>query len=135
MNLEFLTQSRDERNEIITEYSARIGVPAVIVEKDFWVCWMLDALFRSSLVGLDRQAAKEVMNKFLNGKEWTGNQIEFINLIVNHLTENGTMDPAMLYESPFTDVTPQGPDGIFTSAQIDKLLEILSQVRDAALAA
>ena len=92
-------------------------------------------LFVRSLVGLDRQAAKDAMNKFLNGKTWTANQIEFINLIVNHLTENGTMDPAMLYESPFTDVTPLGPDGIFTSAQIDELLAILNDVRNAALAA
>ena len=92
-------------------------------------------LFVRSLVGLDRKAAKDAMNKFLNGKTWEPNQIEFINLIVNHLTENGTMDPAMLYESPFTDVTPLGPDGIFTSAQIDELLAILNDVRNAALAA
>ena len=92
-------------------------------------------LFVRSLVGLDRKAAKDAMNKFLNGKTWEPNQIEFINLIVNHLTENGTMDPAMLYESPFTDVTPLGPDGIFTSAQIDELLAILNEVRNAALAA
>ena len=48
MNLEFLTLPRDERNEIITECSARLGVRAVITEKDFWVCWMLDVLFQSS---------------------------------------------------------------------------------------
>ena len=48
MNLEFLTLPRDERNEIITECSARLGVPAVITEKDFWVCWMLGVLFQSS---------------------------------------------------------------------------------------
>ena len=29
----------------------------------------------------------------------------------NHLTEHGVMDAAMLYESPFTDLTPRGPDG------------------------
>jgi type I site-specific restriction endonuclease len=33
------------------------------------------------------------------------NQIEFVNLIVNHLTEHGAMEAAMLYESPFTDLT------------------------------
>ena len=48
MNLDFLTLPRDERNEIITECSARLGVPAVITEKDFWVCWPLSVLFRSS---------------------------------------------------------------------------------------
>lgn len=72
------------------------------------------------------------MNRFLNGKTWTANQIEFVNLIVNHLTENGTMDPAMLYESPFIDITPLDPDGIFTSTQIDDLIAILKDVRNSA---
>ena len=49
------------------------------------------------------------------GKTLTANQIEFVNLIVDHLTEHGVMDAALLYESPFTDLTPQGPDGLFTS--------------------
>src|SRR6056297_1328166 len=48
MNLDFLTRTRDERNEIITECGARLGTPTVIVEKDFWVCWMLGVLFQSS---------------------------------------------------------------------------------------
>jgi len=48
MKLDFLTLSRDERNEIITECGARLGAPTVIVEKDFWVCWMLGVLFQSS---------------------------------------------------------------------------------------
>ncbi len=75
------------------------------------------------------------MNQFLNGKTWTSNQIEFVNLIVNHLTENGTMDPAMLYESPFVDITPLGPDSIFTSSQVDDLIAILTNVRNSALIA
>jgi type I restriction enzyme, R subunit len=42
---------------------------------------------------------------------------------------------SLLYESPFTDVTPRGPDGLFTSPQLDALLVILDQVRAAAIAA
>ena len=58
-----------------------------------------------------------------------------MNLIVNHLTEHGVMSAALLYESPFTDLTPQGPDGVFSTAQVDALLTILDRVREAALAA
>ena len=65
----------------------------------------------------------------------TANQIEFVNLIVNHLTEHGVMEAAMLYESPFTDLTPRGPDGLFTSAQVDELVGVLNGVRETALAA
>ncbi len=92
-------------------------------------------LFVRSLVGLDRLAAKEAMAGFLAGKSLAANQIEFVNLIVNHLTEHGVMDAAMLYESPFTDVTPQGPDGLFSSAQVDELLATIERVRQAAIAA
>lgn len=86
-------------------------------------------LFVRSLVGMDREAAKEALAAFLSGKSLGGNQIEFVNLIVNHLTEHGVMAAALLYESPFTDITPQGPDGLFTSAQVDKLFMLLEDVQ------
>jgi len=54
--------------------------------------------------------------------------------IVNHLTANGTMDAAILYESPFTGITPQGPDGLFTSTQLDELFSILEEVSTRAAA-
>ena len=92
-------------------------------------------LFVRSLVGLDRQAAKEALAGFLDGKVLGGNQIEFVNLIVDHLTEHGMMDAAMLYQSPFTDLTPRGPDGIFSSQQVDELVVAIDQVRRSATAA
>lgn len=55
-------------------------------------------LFVRSLVGLDRSAAKEALADFTKGKTLSANQLEFINLIVDHLTEHGVMDPARLYE-------------------------------------
>ena len=61
-------------------------------------------IFARSLVGMDRSAAKEALSEFLAGKSLTASQIEFVNLVVNHLTEQGVMEAAMLYESPFTDL-------------------------------
>ena len=92
-------------------------------------------LFVRSLVGLDREAAKTAFAGFLAGQSLTANQIEFVNLVIEHLTEHGVMDPALLYESPFTDVTPQGPDGLFNAQQVGALLEVLARVKSAAEAA
>jgi len=85
-------------------------------------------LFVRSLVGLDREAAKKALAGFMAGKTLGANQIEFVNLIIDHLTEHGVMDAGLLYESPFTDITPQGPDGLFPAAQIDQLVSLLGEV-------
>ena len=34
------------------------------------------------------------------------------------------MEASLLCGSLFTDVTPQGPDGLFTSEQVEELIEV-----------
>lgn len=43
--------------------------------------------------------------------------------------EHGVMAPELLYESPFTDVSPAGADERFTRTQVDELLTLLEHVR------
>jgi type I restriction enzyme R subunit len=62
-------------------------------------------VFVRSLVGMDRIAAKDALATFQAGESLSANQIEFVNLIVDHLTEHGVVSPERLYESPFTDRT------------------------------
>ncbi len=92
-------------------------------------------LFVRSLVGLDREAAKTALGEFVAGKTLTANQIQFVNLIVDHLTEHGVIEVARLYESPFTDLTPRGPDALFNETHMAELLETLDRVRSRATAA
>ena len=92
-------------------------------------------LFVRSLVGLDREAATQALNGFVAGKTLSANQLEFVNLIIIHLTERGVMDVALLYEPPFTSYAPQGPDALFTSAQVEELLGVLDHIKTTALAA
>jgi len=92
-------------------------------------------LFVRSLVGLDREAATAALAGFLRNTTWTANQMEFVDLIVKHLTENGVMDVALLYEPPFTSYAPQGPDALFSSVQVEQLFVTLEQVRANARAA
>jgi type I restriction enzyme R subunit len=92
-------------------------------------------LFIRSLVGLDREAAKLAFGEFLAGGTATANQITFVNLIIEHLTEHGQMAPKLLYQSPFTDVSPTGPDKIFTEPQVERMVTILRGISEAATAA
>src|SRR5436190_46510 len=60
--------------------------------------------------------------------------IEFVNLIVDHLTEHGTMDPARLYDTPFTNLSSRGPEGLFSQDQVQTLVKRLRDIRDKAAA-
>jgi type I restriction enzyme R subunit len=85
-------------------------------------------IFVRSLVGLDREAAKKALAGFLSGKSFASSQIDFTNLIIDHLTSQGVVDPARLYESPFTDLSPTGPDGLFDSKQVSELVSLLNDI-------
>jgi type I restriction enzyme R subunit len=91
-------------------------------------------LFVRSLIGLDRQAAKNALGAFVSAANLRANQIQFVDEIVNYLTEHGCMDAARLYESPYTDFNPQGVDGLFNLQQVDALISILEDVRSRAIA-
>lgn len=86
-------------------------------------------LFIRSLVGLDRQAAVETFGRYLDGSKFTVDQIRFINLIIDELTASGVMDPARLYESPYVDHAPTGPDLIFPEADVELIVEMLRSVK------
>jgi len=90
-------------------------------------------LFIRSLVGLNREAATAAFDEYLSDGTHSASQIRFIQLIIEHLTANGVMEVERLYESPFTDSAPHGPDSIFTEDQVDGIVKILDDVRSRAL--
>ena len=89
-------------------------------------------LFVRSMIGLDREAAKRAFEGFLAGKTLTANQIQFVNLMIDDLTQSGWMNAAQLYESPFTDFSSRGVEGVFEPAQVSQLVSILESVRQTA---
>src|SRR5271166_5264337 len=51
MRLSFLNLPADERRLYIEQAAVRRNVSAVVLEKDFWVCWLLGLLFGSEFAG------------------------------------------------------------------------------------
>lgn len=72
---------------------------------------------------------------FTNRNALSANQLEFVNLVVDHLTADGAIEPARLYKSPFTGIAPKGPDGLFEPSDLDLLVEVIDAVRRTVVAA
>jgi type I restriction enzyme R subunit len=84
--------------------------------------------FIRSLIGLDRDAATDALAGFIDGKTLSADQHEFVAMIVEQLTTNGTMDPGLLYEPPFTALAPGGPEALFADAEVDDLITAIRVV-------
>ncbi|MDO5647515.1 DEAD/DEAH box helicase family protein [Paracoccus sp. (in: a-proteobacteria)] len=91
--------------------------------------------FLRSLTGLDRRAAKRAFGDFLASRDLTADQIEFIDLILDSLTENGLIDPKLFYESPFTDIDDMGIAGVFSTDDAQQVISIVRHLNSTANAA
>ena len=86
-------------------------------------------IFIRSLVGLDHATAKSVFGDFLAKTQHTVDQINFINLVVNDLAQNGVITAERFYNAPYTAISAVGPEALFTSGQIQEIDDILESVR------
>ena len=91
-------------------------------------------LFVRSLVGLDRQTARDALSGFIAGKTLTANQLHFLDHVVEHLTANGVLDIGRLYDPPFTDRAPRGPEQLWGDEGVDRLVATLNDIRARAVA-
>jgi type I restriction enzyme R subunit len=91
-------------------------------------------LFLRSLIGLDRRAAKQAFSALTEGRTLNSNQTEFLDLVINHLTEKGVIDPARFYESPYTDLSDQGISGVFPQADVQRIIAVVQEIRLKAVA-
>lgn len=86
-------------------------------------------VFIRSLVGLERDAAASAFANLVSSGTATASQLQFIEEIVQHLTEHGAMPAARLYESPFTDIHAQGPDSVFEAAKVELLVQGIGAIQ------
>lgn len=91
--------------------------------------------FIRSIVGLDTQSAREAFGEFLNQGNLDPNQVKFMDMIITHLTKNGTIDKTLLFEPPFTDLHDQGPFGVFEEDDVRKVISLIDRVNSNAVVA
>ena len=92
--------------------------------------------FIRSIIGVDQSALNKAFSDFLQVGELRADQMTFINTIISYLSKNGTIDKAMLYEPPFTDLNDQGISGVFNEkADLIRIVSIIEQINENALVA
>jgi type I restriction enzyme R subunit len=85
-------------------------------------------VFIRELVGLDRGAAKEVFADYLDEVKYNSQQLRFVNTIIDYLTQNGVMSPAMLAQPPFSDIHFEGVFGLFDDGVVMDLRNKIKSV-------
>lgn len=86
--------------------------------------------FIRSILGLDTSAASEAFSTFIQNNNLSADQMTFISTIIDYLTKNGSIDPEMLFDSPFNDMHQDGIIGIFNDAQSAKIISIIEHVNE-----
>ena len=59
MKLDFLSLPPAERGLYIDQAATRRNLSPVVMEKDFWVCWLLGILFKSDQQPAGRHAVRQ----------------------------------------------------------------------------
>jgi type I restriction enzyme R subunit len=88
-------------------------------------------VFLRSIVGLDRAAVQEYFAEFIAAGA-SADQIEFVGMVIEHLTRNGVVDAGLLYDSPFSDLSPDGPESVFDERNVDRFLARLRTLNQTA---
>jgi len=91
-------------------------------------------LYVRSLVGLDREAVQEALADFVAGTTLTAQQLDFLQVLSNHLVDNGRVPPSALFDSPYNDLAPSGPDVLFGDEKVVQLFSILRDIEGRARA-
>lgn len=81
------------------------------------------------VIGLDAQYVDNIFKTFVQAHpSLTADQVRFISLLKNHISRYGAIQPERLYDSPFTSISSDGPDGIFNDEQMNDLLRLVQLV-------
>lgn len=90
-------------------------------------------VFIRGIIGLDIKAAQNAFAEFLQAGSLRADQMTFIQNIITYLTKNGTIEPSMLFEPPFTDMNDQGLLGLFEDGDAHKVISIIERINENAM--
>jgi len=86
--------------------------------------------FIRKIVGMNVNAAKAAFSEFLESGHLSGDQLQFINTIIDHLTKEGFIDKSRLAESPYKEINSGGIMSIFPRAAAFKIVKIINEVNE-----
>jgi type I restriction enzyme R subunit len=78
------------------------------------------------IIGLDPKAIEQHFKSFLHAHPTlTAQQVRFMNLLKNYIAQHGSIVIEKLYDAPFTSVSHEGIDGVFTPDDVGDLIAVL----------
>jgi len=81
-----------------------------------------------TIVGLNRNAAKEAFAEFLSDQQFLPDQISFLNEVVEYLVKNGVMEPKEMFDSPFTMYHDKGVVGVMGEEMAGKVVDLVKRI-------
>jgi type I restriction enzyme R subunit len=121
---------REEELEELARLVLQVDEKAIVkhlVGQDPEMRRSLLMVFRG-LVGLDTAAVEQAFAGFLRKHpHLSSQQIRFLQMLQNYITQNGGIELERLYEPPFTTVHAESVDGVFQDpGDVDELLAVLN---------
>ncbi len=92
-------------------------------------------VFIRSITGVEITSAQLAFAEFLKVGNLSADQMTFIQNIITYLTKNGTIEPSMLFEPPFTNRNDQGLLGFFEDGEAHKVISIIESINENAITA
>jgi type I restriction enzyme, R subunit len=78
------------------------------------------------IIGLDAEAVRKSFERFVRRHPTLNSmQIRFLDMLQNYIAKYGAIELEKLYDQPFTTLSSDGIDGVFSDSEIDDLIGIL----------
>lgn len=132
------TLKRIRRNEPVTKaeldalvslaLTQKPSIDLALLKEFYVVAEPLDKIIRS-IVGMEAEAVHERFQDFVHANpQLTAQQLQFLQLLQNHIGRYGTIELERLYDPPFNRIHTEGLDGVFKDqALVKQVIELVAK--------